>query len=65
MDNKLFGTYGIKQLGYYVESIEEAAELFHGLLGAGPFIDLGVNVPDTCKVRGMEEPSRCALPLAI
>lgn len=56
MSKKLFDTYGIKQLGYYVESIEDAAELFFGLLGAGPFIDLGVNVPDTCKVRGMEEP---------
>lgn len=50
--NKLFGKYGIKQIGYYVESIEESAELLHSSLGAGPFVDLGSNPLESCKVRG-------------
>lgn len=48
----IFDKYGIKQLGYYVESLEGAAELFRGSLGAGPFVDLGENACDDCLVRG-------------
>lgn len=51
---EVFGKYGIRQLGYYVKSIEETAELFHSALGAGPFVDLGINGSDTCKIRGSE-----------
>ena len=51
---QVFDKYGIKQIGYYVESIEKAAEMFHDALGAGPFIDLGVNGGGTCSVRGIE-----------
>lgn len=56
MDNKLFGKYGIKQIGYSVKSIEEAAELFFNTFGAGPFIDMGVNEMTNCKVRGVDQP---------
>ena len=45
MGKELFEKYGIRQLGYSVESIEETAQLYHDLFGAGPFIDMGVNAP--------------------
>ena len=59
----LFGKYGIKQLGYYVESIEDAAQRFCSLLGAGPFVDLGVSEPAELTYRGVPSGmrSRCAL----
>lgn len=44
--------YGIKQIGYYVESIEESAAYLRKTMGAGPFVDLGVNALASCKVRG-------------
>lgn len=56
MDGKIFEKYGIKQLGYNVKSIDETAELMHSLFGAGPFIDMGVNEPASCKIRGVEQP---------
>ena len=56
MGKELFEKYGIRQLGYSVESIEETAQLYHDLFGAGPFIDMGVNAPESCKVRGVEKP---------
>ena len=63
MYGTLLNKYGIKQIGYYVESIEEAAQAFADTLGAGPFFDLGVSEPTTLEYRG--EPSamrsRCAL----
>lgn len=55
MIDKIMNKYGIRQIGYSVRSIEETAELLHGTLGAGPFIDLGENSPATCKVRGVEQ----------
>lgn len=48
----LFGAYGVKQLGYYVESIEESAAYLRKTIGAGPFVDLGVNPLASCTVRG-------------
>ncbi len=56
MGKELFEKYGIRQLGYSVESIEETAQLYHDLFGAGPFIDMGVNAPESCKIRGVEQP---------
>ncbi len=63
MDNRVLGKYGIKQLGYYVESIEDAAQRFRSLLGAGPFVDLGVSEPAELVYRGNASGmrSRCAL----
>ena len=60
---KLLNKYGIKQLGYYVKSIEETAQKMHDIFGAGPFVDLGVNEPAKLLVRGKESKSvtRCAL----
>ena len=58
MGKELFEKYGIRQLGYSVESIEETAQLYHDLFGAGPFIDMGVNAPESCKIRGVEQPVR-------
>lgn len=55
MIDKIMNKYGIRQIGYSVKSIEETAELLHDTLGAGPFIDLGVNSPDSCKIRGVEQ----------
>lgn len=55
MIDKIMNKYGIRQIGYSVKSIEETAELLYSTLGAGPFIDLGVNSPATCKVRGVEQ----------
>ena len=59
----LLGKYGIKQLGYHVENIEESAKLFRELMGAGPFVDLGVSEPASLKYRGQDSGmrSRCAL----
>ncbi len=52
--NEMFDKYGIKQIGYYVESIEESAAYLRESLGAGPFVDLGVNPLASCKVRGQD-----------
>ena len=56
MDNAPFDKYGIKQIGYYVKSIDESAEQFKQLFDAGPFVDMGVNKLKSCKVRGLEQP---------
>lgn len=63
MLGQLLGTYGVKQLGYYVKSIEETAQLMADALGAGPFFDMGANVPAKLEYRGKESESltRCAL----
>ena len=63
MSKELLGKYGIKQLGYYVESIEKTAQDMRDLLGAGPFIDLGVSEPASLLYRGKEAGTRtrCAL----
>ncbi len=63
MAETLLNKYGIKQIGYYVESIEEAAQRFRDLLGAGPFVDLGVSEPASLTYRGASSGmrSRCAL----
>lgn len=50
----LFDKHGVKQLGYYVESIDESAEYLRQALGAGPFVDLGVNPLASCTVRGKD-----------
>lgn len=63
MKETVFNKYGIKQLGYYVESIEETADLFVKTLGSGPFVDMGINPPKSCLYKGeeIELRSRCAL----
>ena len=63
MSEKMLSKYGVKQLGYYVESIEETAEFMAKTLGAGPFFDLGVAEPAKLTLRGEECGSltRCAL----
>lgn len=43
MAETLLNKYGIKQIGFYVESIEESAQRFRDLLGTGPFVDLGAS----------------------
>ncbi len=60
---ELLEKYGVKQLGFHVKSIEESAELFAKLLGAGPFVDLGVSEPRSLTYRGKDSGmrSRCAL----
>ena len=59
----LLNKYGIKQLGYHVENLEASAKMFRDLLGAGPFVDLGVSEPAVLKYRGQDSGmrSRCAL----
>ena len=52
MTESMFDSYGIKQLGYYVASIEEAAEQLRTALGAGPFVDLGVSNNENVDIRG-------------
>ena len=54
MVETLLTKYGIKQIGYYVESIEETARAMRERLGAGPFIDLGANKPSSLLYRGNE-----------
>lgn len=54
MSTDMFDKYGVKQLGYYVESIEESAKTLRQALGAGPFIDLGVSDNEGVKIRGEE-----------
>lgn len=63
MQEKLLNKYSIKQIGYYVKSIEETAEFFVKQLGSGPFVDLGTNPPASCTYQGEEIDlrSRCAL----
>lgn len=63
MHETLLNKYGVAQLGYYVENIEESAKLFADLLGAGPFYDMGVNPPKEILYRGKpgENNTRCAL----
>ena len=59
----LLNKYGIKQLGYHVENLEASAKMFRDLLGAGPFVDLGVSEPASLKYSGQDYGmgSRCAL----
>lgn len=52
MNEQVLNKYGIKQIGYYVKSIEETAEFLRSSLGAGPFVDLGTNPLESCEVRG-------------
>lgn len=63
MPETLLNKYGVKQIGYYVKSIEETAEAMGKMLGAGPFFDMGVNPPAELKYRGENSTSltRCAL----
>ena len=63
MPEALLNKYGVKQIGYYVKSIEETAEAMGKMLGAGPFFDMGVNPPAELKYRGKKSESltRCAL----
>lgn len=63
MYGQLLNKYGIKQLGFYVEDLEKAAEAFAAALGAGPFFDLGVSEPAELTFRGQPSGmrSRCAL----
>lgn len=53
---EIFDQYGINQLGYYVENIEETAKIFHKNMGVGPFIDSGVTEFKECDVRGTKVP---------
>lgn len=55
---ELLEKYGVKQLGFHVKSIEESAELFAKLLGAGPFVDLGVFEPASLTYRGKDSGMR-------
>lgn len=59
----LLGKYGIKQIGFYVKNLEESAKMFNELIGAGPFVDLGVSEPASLTYRGKDSGmrSRCAL----
>ncbi len=52
----LFDEHGIKQLGYYVQSIEETAAMLHDTIGVGPFLDSGVTEFDACEVRSKTVP---------
>lgn len=63
MIKDLIDAHGVRQLGYYVESIEDAAEAWHRLLSAGPFVDMGSTPPERCLYRGRKIAldSRCAL----
>lgn len=58
MYETLLSKYGVKQLGYYVESIEEAAEQMGKMIGAGPFFDMGVTEPAKLEYRGKESSFR-------
>ena len=40
----VFDKYGVKQLGYYVEDLEASAGQLRAALGAGPFVDLVVDI---------------------
>lgn len=63
MSEALLAKYGIRQIGYYVESIEDTARAMRERLGAGPFIDMGVSEPMSLLYRGMPSGTRtrCAL----
>ena len=63
MHETLLNKYGVAQLGYYVESVEDSAKLFAELFGAGPFYDMGVNPPKEILYRGAPgtNNTRCAL----
>lgn len=63
MKETVLNKYGVKQLGYYVESIEETAALFINTFGSGPFVDLGTNPPKSCLYKGKEIDlaTRCAV----
>ena len=58
MYETLLNKYGVKQLGYYVESIEDTANLMAKTLGAGPFFDMGVTEPAKLEYRGKESSFR-------
>ncbi len=63
MFGDLLSKYGIKQLGFRVSDLEQAAKTFAATLGAGPFFDLGVSEPTELLYRGKPSNmrSRCAL----
>lgn len=63
MKEHLLNKYGVKQLGFYVKSIEESAQAFADLLGAGPFFDLGSQPSKWLKYHGQDSnlTMRCAL----
>lgn len=54
MIETLLNKYGPDQLSYYVEDLDEAAERFHKLFGAGPFIKMGPLRFQKCVYRGRE-----------
>lgn len=54
MYETLLNKYGVKQLGYYVRDINDAANVMARLLGAGPFVDAGESTPERCVYRGKE-----------
>lgn len=54
MYETLLNKYGVKQLGYYVQDIDEAARTMAEVLGAGPFVDAGESTPERCVYRGQE-----------
>ncbi|MGI6216751.1 MAG: VOC family protein [Coriobacteriales bacterium] len=57
MNESILEKYGIRQLGYYVKNIEETAQIMAEVMGAGPFIDMGVNPCKSLLVRGKESKS--------
>lgn len=63
MYETLVGKYGVRQLGFYVKSIEETAEFLAKNFGAGPFFDMGVNEPANLQLHGADCKllTRCAL----
>lgn len=54
MKEHLFNRYGVKQLRFYVKSIEESAQAFADTFGAGPFFDLGSEPSKWMKYRGQD-----------
>lgn len=63
MYETLLSKYGVRQLGFYVKSIEETAAFMAKHLGAGPFFDMGVNELAKLQLHGADCKSltRCAL----
>lgn len=54
MNERLMNKYGPDQLSYYVKDVEESAENFARLFGAGPFMVMEPVVFDTCVYDGRE-----------
>lgn len=59
MIHHLLNKYGIRQVGYYVEDMERAAQAFHDLLGAGPFVDMGESSPAKMLYNGDPDAKMC------